>query len=88
MARNDASFFSYNTPWGKVTIGSNGPAIVRLVPGEVVLAGEHAPNAVTNRAATQLQEYFAGQRRMFDLPLAPSGTLFQMEVWRALELIP
>ena len=36
----------------------------------------------------QLNEYFAGDRREFDLPLAPAGTLFQLLVWRALLSIP
>jgi methylated-DNA-[protein]-cysteine S-methyltransferase len=35
-----------------------------------------------------LQEYFRGERRTFDLPLAPRGTEFQMDVWRALQRIP
>lgn len=37
---------------------------------------------------TQLQEYFAGRRRSFDLELAPRGTSFQREVWSALGEIP
>jgi methylated-DNA-[protein]-cysteine S-methyltransferase len=37
---------------------------------------------------SQLGEYFAGQRRGFDLPLAPRGTEFQRRVWRALTEIP
>jgi methylated-DNA-[protein]-cysteine S-methyltransferase len=36
----------------------------------------------------QLLEYFAGTRRDFDLPLAPQGTAFQMDVWRMLATIP
>ncbi|HMR47859.1 MAG TPA: methylated-DNA--[protein]-cysteine S-methyltransferase [Arachnia sp.] len=36
----------------------------------------------------QLAEYFAGQRRDFDLPLAPVGTAFQQEVWALLREIP
>ena len=40
------------------------------------------------RAAEQLAEYFAGERREFDLPLAPRGTGFQERVWRALLAIP
>jgi methylated-DNA-[protein]-cysteine S-methyltransferase len=43
---------------------------------------------VLARAATQLREYFAGERRLFDLPLAPDGTGFQRLVWAALEQIP
>lgn len=40
----------------------------------------------TNRvAATQLDEYFAGNRRRFDLPLLLCGTPFQKEVWTALQ---
>jgi methylated-DNA-[protein]-cysteine S-methyltransferase len=35
-------------------------------------------------AATQLREYFAGQRTEFDLPLAPAGSEFQRRVWDAL----
>jgi len=36
----------------------------------------------------QLAEYFAGERKMFDVALAPVGTEFQMSVWRALGDIP
>jgi len=36
----------------------------------------------------QLQAYFAGEREDFDLPLAPEGTPFQMEVWQRLRDIP
>jgi len=36
----------------------------------------------------QLDEYFAGRRRHFDLRLAPRGTAFQQAVWQALQGIP
>jgi methylated-DNA-[protein]-cysteine S-methyltransferase len=36
----------------------------------------------------QLEEYFRGERRVFDLPLALEGTPFQQKVWRALLEIP
>jgi len=36
----------------------------------------------------QLEEYFAGTRMVFDLPLAPQGTAFQLRVWKALLEIP
>lgn len=36
----------------------------------------------------QLEEYFAGARRTFDLPLAPVGSPFQLRVWEALREIP
>ena len=40
------------------------------------------------QAAEQLTEYFAGDRKCFDLPLQPEGTLFQRQVWQALAEIP
>jgi methylated-DNA-[protein]-cysteine S-methyltransferase len=40
------------------------------------------------RVATQLGEYFDGQRREFDLPLLPEGTEFQHRVWHTLRAIP
>ena len=39
-------------------------------------------------AAVQLEEYFAGRRREFELAIAPFGTDFQLRVWRALCAIP
>jgi methylated-DNA-[protein]-cysteine S-methyltransferase len=36
----------------------------------------------------QLNEYFAGDLKEFDLPLAPEGTPFQVSVWSALRTIP
>lgn len=45
-------------------------------------------NAVCENAATQLDEYFAGTRRKFDIPLLFAGTTFQKTVWNALLQIP
>ena len=39
-------------------------------------------------AMRQLDGYFAGTRRTFELPLAPRGTPFQLQVWEALRAIP
>lgn len=36
----------------------------------------------------ELSEYFSGRRREFAIPLAPAGTLFQKQVWEALQQIP
>ncbi|MET1026869.1 MAG: methylated-DNA--[protein]-cysteine S-methyltransferase [Dongiaceae bacterium] len=38
--------------------------------------------------AQQIHDYFSGQRKNFDLPLAPRGTDFQQAVWAALRRIP
>jgi O-6-methylguanine DNA methyltransferase len=47
---------------------------------------EHVP--VLDKLVQQLEEYFAGRRREFDLPLDLRGTPFQCAVWRALGEIP
>ena len=46
-----------------------------------------SPNNITQICKQQLQEYFDGKRRIFDLPLAPQGTEFQKSVWLALTKI-
>ncbi len=45
-------------------------------------------HAVVRRAVRQLQEFFAGGRTGFDLPLDLQGTPFQQEVWQQLLRIP
>lgn len=43
---------------------------------------------VLDRAVAQLEEYFAGTRREFNLPLDPLGTPFQQSAWMVLRTIP
>lgn len=45
-------------------------------------------NQILKIAASQLDEYFGGHRRAFDLPLSLRGTPFQIKVWNALKQIP
>ena len=45
-------------------------------------------SAVIEAAVTQLDEYFAGERREFDVPLMFAGTEFQKQVWNELLQIP
>jgi len=47
---------------------------------------EHAPHKLAE-VRRQLDEYFAGERTTFDLPLKPLGTEFQQLVWQALTTI-
>ena len=50
--------------------------------------GTDAAACILVETERQLAEYFAGRRRVFDLPLAPEGTDFQLAVWRSLGEIP
>jgi len=43
---------------------------------------------IVSETARQLRQFFAGERRDFDLPLAPAGAEFQLATWRALRTIP
>ena len=81
------------TPVGAVTIVGGAAGI------QGVFYDEHDPAPVRERfgdrddaalhdAATQLREYFAGDRTAFDLALDPVGTPFQLRVWDALREIP
>jgi methylated-DNA-[protein]-cysteine S-methyltransferase len=47
-------------------------------------APDGEPARTIARARLQLEEYFAGARTRFELPLAPHGTPFQRRVWGAL----
>lgn len=51
-------------------------------------AAWHQDDAPLLEVMRQLDGYFRGDRREFDLALSPRGTDFQLKVWRALERIP
>ena len=81
-------YFFYSTPHGPVTIAAIGEGIVAVVFGRHRLAGTCKPTELTNKAATQIQEYFAGKRFSFDVPVHPAGTDFQKAVWERVGKIP
>lgn len=58
--------------------------LLRLLGAEF----EEGSSTVIRRAISQLDEYFAGQRREFDIPLLFAGTEFQKRVWQSLLTIP
>lgn len=45
-------------------------------------------HSLIERCKAQLEEYFQGRRRIFDVPLAPRGTAFQQRVWLRLREVP
>lgn len=51
-------------------------------------SGRHDGGGVIDRAATQLEEYFAGDRMDFDLAIATAGSPLQERVWAALRAVP
>ena len=81
-------FFYEDTPVGKLCIGEEDGYITRVtwnhIPVEFVLE----ETELILCCKQQIDEFFAGERKAFDLPLAPMGTEFQKKVWAALEEIP
>ncbi len=76
---------SLRTPLGDLTLSEEDGAIVSLDWGRVA---EQQPTPLLRDAADQLQDYFDGKRRHFQIPLAPHGTPYQRRVWAELQRIP
>ncbi len=76
-----------NTPIGVITIQASTQGISR-VDFSVPEDGPVHRSELTDRCKQQLKEYFAGKRRVFDLPLDQQGTPFQRTVWDCLVQIP
>lgn len=79
-------YYDYlNTPIGVIEISSNDTALTSIY--FVDRAGQVNANEVSLEAKKQLQEYFSGDRKEFDLPLEAHGTEFQKRVWSELVTI-
>ncbi len=77
----------YGFDFGRLEIGYDDTVVVSLNQVERERAA-HEPTALTDEAARQLREYFAGTRRNFDFAWELRGTPFQKAVWQALRQIP
>ena len=93
--------YHYETPVGILGIAVKDEALCRISFGRLSTEffmsaeGRDTPEGYTERECTlhreakrQLDEYFSGKRRVFELPLRISGTAFQMRVWEQLRKIP
>jgi methylated-DNA-[protein]-cysteine S-methyltransferase len=86
---------SMKTPIGVLEIEGDDEAITLISlpkastkPTAPLVSDKTAMPAAVAGAVTQLEEYFAGERTEFDLPLELEGTPFQKDVWLALGEIP
>lgn len=83
----------YESPCGRLVLGSHGDSLCMC---DWILSGIRnwesgigsEESRVIVKAKRELDEYFAGERREFDIPLNPGGTDFQKAVWRELQRIP
>ena len=79
----------YPSPLGPIAITARDGHVVSIwFDPESTPITRPEDQGVIDQARTQLDEYFAGERIAFDLPLAPKGTAFQSRVWAALQQIP
>lgn len=81
------------SPVGQLLLASDGEALIGVGFGDAphtAVPQEYwrEDAAPLDAARRQLDEYFAGTRRVFDLPIRPLGTHFQLSVWSALREIP
>ena len=77
-----------DSPIGRIEIVGDGAAVIALsIERDGMLPHDgapEAPDAVLDRAVAQLEEYFAGHRHDFDVPVNLVGTAFQLSVWEQL----
>jgi len=81
-----------DSPIGRIELTSTVEAVTSLTierNGRLPWDGlPEKSTRVLKAAAAQLREYFAGKRRVFDLPVAVAGSAFQEAVWSELVAIP
>jgi methylated-DNA-[protein]-cysteine S-methyltransferase len=82
-----------DSPIGRLLLAGDGASLIQVCfqsgPRPQQPANDWIADGAPFRAAiAQLGEYFAGERYRFELQLAPRGTEFQRQVWRALTEIP
>lgn len=84
------SQLTIDTPIGLLEITATDESIVGVKPvdHEENVAGDAVANDLVQKCRVELEEYFAGKRKNFDLPLAGEGTDFQKQVWEQLQCIP
>jgi methylated-DNA-[protein]-cysteine S-methyltransferase len=80
-----------DTPIGRLVLESDGDMLIGVrLPNERRHGRRDGNDAspILKETATQLEEYFAGERTDFDLRMELDGTPFQREVWAELARIP
>jgi methylated-DNA-[protein]-cysteine S-methyltransferase len=87
-------FSKMDSPIGELLLVGDGTSLTQLLMlnqkyyGSETQQDWQRDDAIFRAAREQLEAYFAGELRVFDLQLAPSGTAFQRKVWQALRDIP
>ena len=79
----------YDSPIGRLGLMGEGDSLISLaLPYSPVPMVMERETPVLRETKRQLEAYFAGKLREFDLPLQLEGTPFQLKVWEQLRQIP
>jgi methylated-DNA-[protein]-cysteine S-methyltransferase len=82
----------YSSPLGHLKISATDTAVTEVLfcdePAVQHAGGDMVDTPVMQACVQQLEAYFKGESRSFDLPLAQPGTSFQQTVWKELQKIP
>jgi len=87
MAHSTDETTWYNSPVGWIEITAQAEGISSLIFREPKIEIQ-PPGGLLADCITQLGLYFAGNLKAFNLPLAPTGSPFQLQVWNELLNIP
>ena len=77
-----------DSPIGFLRITGNDQHIFEITFVDTEVGSTQSPPKTVQNCSIQLKEYFAGERKSFDLSLKPAGTEFQQSVWKELLNIP
>lgn len=88
MTQPQSTYFTYATVHGPITIRATKRGVTEIAFGQAKLEGTCVATDTTNTAATQIQEYLAGKRRAFDVPIDAKGSAFQKAVWAEVCAVP
>jgi methylated-DNA-[protein]-cysteine S-methyltransferase len=78
----------FRTPLGWCVIEASDEGVQAVTAQDQPPAFGLVSNIHTEHCEAQLQDYFAGQLKAFDVSLTPQGTEFQLKVWAELLKIP
>jgi methylated-DNA-[protein]-cysteine S-methyltransferase len=82
------AFLIIETPIGPLGVEADEEAVTGITFHARGAPGARPRAGVLGEATRQLDAYFRKRLQRFELPVAPSGTPFQLEVWRTLQRIP
>jgi methylated-DNA-[protein]-cysteine S-methyltransferase len=93
---------NFKSPYGELILGSYDeklclcdwrfrkmrPVIDKRIQLELIAEFEEGYSEVVDLTILQLEEYFAGERKEFNIPIQLAGTEFQLKVWNEIMKIP